>query len=104
MLFCEKCNLATSENCCPVCGNKKLRTVQDEDFCFFVNLDEFYFTMLEKVLKDEAVDVVGVPYYTHGVTYATAGRASGRKVYIRYKDIEQATEIYETLFSSDDEN
>ena len=72
------------------------------DFCFFVNLGEFYFEMLESALKEKSIDVVGVPFYPNGVTYGTAGRASGRKVYIRYKDIEQVNEIYEALFGNDD--
>ena len=100
MLFCEKCNFITTENRCPLCNNKKLRTVDDADFCFFANLDEFYFNMLESTLNEKAIDVIGVPYYPRGVTYATAGRAQGRKVYIRYKDIERVKEIYETLFGS----
>ncbi len=102
MLFCEKCNFITTENRCPMCGNKKVRTVCDTDFCFFVNLDEFYFTMLESALKEKDIDIVGVPFYPHGVTYASAGRAQGRKVYIRYKDLEQVKEIYEILFGNAD--
>lgn len=102
MLFCEKCNFATAESCCPSCGNKKLRAVNDGDFCFFADLDEFYFDMLERALNENNIDVAGVPYYPYGVTYATAGRARGRKIYIRYKDIEKAEKIYGILFSSND--
>ncbi len=100
MLFCEKCNFATKENRCPSCGNKKLRAVADEDFCFLVNLDEFYYTMLESTLRENDIEVVGVPYYSHGVTYASAGRADGRKVYVRFKDVERAKEFYRALFGS----
>ena len=102
MLFCEKCNFITTENRCPVCGNKKVRTVCDTDFCFFVNLDEFHFTMLESALEEKAIEIVGLPFYPRGATYANAGRAEGRKVYIRYKDIEQVRDIYEVLFDSAD--
>lgn len=102
MLFCEKCNFITTENCCPLCGNKKVRTVCDADFCFFVKIGEFYFEMLESALKEKSIDVVGVPVYPYGVTYASAGRAEGREIYIRYKDIEQVKEIYETLFGNAD--
>lgn len=98
MLFCEKCNSATNENHCPSCGNKRLRAVNDEDFCFFVNFDEFNFNMLESTLKDNNIEVVGIPYYSRGVTYATAGRADGRKVYVRYKDIKKVKEIYGDIF------
>ncbi len=98
MLFCEKCNFTTDENRCPSCGNKRLRDVNDEDFCFYVNVDEFNYYMLESALKENNVEIAGVPYYSRGVTYATAGRADGRKVYVRYKDMEQVKEIYEDIF------
>lgn len=101
MLFCEKCNAMTAEKQCPACGNTALREVRGEDFCFFVLLHGISFTMLESALKQEGVDVVGVPCYTHGVTYATAGRADSRKVYVRYRDWEKAQEVYEALFGSE---
>ena len=98
LLYCEKCNFATEETRCPLCGNKKLRDIQDDDYCFFVNISDFSYTMLEGALQEHNIDVVGVPCYSHEVKYATAGRADSRQVYIRYKDIDKAIEIYETLF------
>lgn len=103
MIFCEKCNYITAENRCPLCGNKKLRNVNNDDFCFFINLDTFHFTMFESALNEKKIDVIGIPYYPRAVAYGNAGRAQGRKVYLRYKDIGQAKEIYETLFGSDEE-
>lgn len=98
MLFCEECNITTKDNRCPLCRRKKLREVRSEDYCFFVNLGEFYFKMFEDTLKRNNIDVIAVPYYPRGVSYASAGRASGRKVFIRHKDTENALEIYNTLF------
>ena len=102
MLFCEKCNFITEENICPSCGNKKLRAVSDNDFRYYVSLSDFHYEMLEFTLKDNEVDVVGVPYYPYGVSRANAGRAGARKVYIRYKDFEKANEIYETIFGENE--
>ena len=98
MMYCEKCNFATDENRCPLCGNKGLRAVNDKDFCFFTIVDEFHFNMLESTLKENKVEIIGVPCYSRGVTYATAGRADRRKVYVHYKDMERAKEIYEDIF------
>ncbi len=98
LLFCEKCNFATPENRCPLCGNKKLRDVKNEDLCFFVNINEFSYKMFESALQEQNIEVVGVPCYSREATYATAGRANARQVYIRYKDIEKAMEIYEAIF------
>lgn len=100
MLFCEKCNVATTESRCPCCGNKKLRAVNDEDFCFFATVDRFSFEMLESCLKENKIEIVGVPHYSHVVTHASAGRADERKIYIRYQDREHVTEIIEALFGN----
>lgn len=98
MLFCENCNIVTEEKICPCCGRKKLREVTGEDFCYFTKMNVFDFEMLEYTLKENGIEVVGVPFNTYGATYSTAGRADGRRVYVRYKDMEKAKDIFNTLF------
>ena len=102
MNFCENCNFLVEGGFCPKCGNKKVREVKSEDFCFFTDIDAFYCTMLEEAIKNNGIDVVCVPFYDRGTTLATAGRANGRHVFVRYKDIENVREIYDELFSSED--
>lgn len=104
MNFCENCNYLTDGDVCPVCGKRKhIREVRGEDFCFFVELGEFYFEMLEHTLKENGIDVVGVPFYPMGVTHGNAGRAPCRNVYIRYKDTDAARELYDIVFGTDGE-
>ena len=90
--------MLVEDNFCPNCGSKKLREVSDNDFCFFVNIDASTYEMLEFALKENNIESVGVPFYPNGVSYANAGRASGRKVFVRFKDFDQVYDIYETLF------
>lgn len=84
---------------CPICGNKKLREVACEDFCYLANLNVFDFGIAEYALKDNGIEVVGVPSYHYGVTYATAGRAEYRNVYVRYKNLNKAKKICETVLN-----
>lgn len=99
MLFCERCHLPTDEKKCPNCNNKKLREIDDNDFCFFVNLSAPYFEMFAETLKNNGIEAVGVPYYPqNAVVFSNAGRAEGRRVYIKYKDVDFAREIYSELF------
>lgn len=102
MRFCEKCNYVTGGKICPCCGNKKLRDVTDEDFCFFTKMDAYNYEMFEYTLNDNGIDTVGVPFYMTGVSYAVVGRAEGRKVYIRYKDLEKAKNVFQTIFGSNE--
>ena len=39
-----------------------------------------------------------MPYYTHAVSLSSAGRAQGRRVYVRYKDFPQAREAFDIIF------
>ncbi len=103
MLFCEKCNYVTEDKVCPSCGSKKLRPVCDKDFCYFTDMSDFHYEIFESALKDSGIDVVGVPFYHNNlVTHINAGRASERRVYIRYGDTEKATEIFETIFVAEE--
>ncbi len=98
MLYCEKCQLLTQNKFCPKCKNKKLREVKDDDFCFFVSMDALSFEMFESSLQSINIDVVGLPFYTHAVTMSSAGRAQGRAVFIRFKDLQVARQTYQMLF------
>lgn len=100
--FCEKCNMLTGGTQCPVCGNKKLRDADGDDFCYFASLSVFDFEMLAFPLQENKIEVVGVPFYIGGVTRSNAGRAEGRKVYVRYKDLEKAKEIYKTVLGAEE--
>lgn len=104
MKFCEKCNLMVQYDRCPACGSKKVRDIRENDFVLLVNLDSFHCEMLEYALNDNQIENACIPYYPLGVTNANAGRASGRRVYVRFKDLERAMEVYKTIFfsSSDD--
>lgn len=98
MTFCENCHIIADGQKCSKCGNKKLRDVNGEDFCLFINLDVFRFQIFEIALKENKIDVVGTPYYPSGVSRGNAGRASGRHVYIRYKNFGIARNIYQEIF------
>ena len=56
--------------------------------------------MYESALKSKNIDVVGMPYYTHAVSLSSAGRAQGRRVYVRYKDFSQAREAFDIIFGN----
>jgi RNA polymerase subunit RPABC4/transcription elongation factor Spt4 len=101
LLYCDRCNVSTQEKVCPSCGNNRLRAVTTEDFCYFVSLEQEKFNRLESALKENGIDVVGVPFFMNGPTYANAGRPNGRKAYIRYKNTEKAKEIYRTVFGEE---
>jgi hypothetical protein len=84
-----------------VCGNKRLRAVMTEDYCYFASLELEKYDPFESALKENGIEALGVPFVMGGTSYASGGRPNARKVYIRYKNIEKAAEIYRDLFGED---
>ena len=98
MLFCEKCNRLTESDRCDICGKKKLRKPEDDDFCFFVSLHSGQAHYFEENLKLENIPVALIGYGT-----PTSARTSSYfKIYLPYGSFERAAEIYNTIFGLED--
>lgn len=98
MLFCEKCNRLTESDRCDICGKKKLRKPEEDDFCFFVSLHSGQAHYFEENLKLENIPVALIGYGT-----PTSVRTSGYfKIYLHYGSFERAAEIYNTIFGLED--
>ena len=94
MYFCERCNALMQENRCANCGKKKLREVQDDDFCFFAVLEADKARYFEENLK-----LQNIPVALLGVGLDLRTRTSGSmKIYIPYSYLERAKEVYRLIF------
>ena len=94
MYYCEKCRMIMKENCCSVCGKKKLREVQDDDFCFFVALDADKTRFFEENLESH-----GIPSASLGAGLDLRTRGSSTyKIYVPYAFFDKAKELYKLLF------
>ena len=94
MYFCEKCRMVSRDNTCFLCGKKRLREVQDDDFCLFIALDADKARFFEANLKSQNIPVVSLG---SGLDLRT--RASGTfKIYVPYSFIGKAKELYKLLF------
>jgi len=92
-LFCEKCN-RLADGVCPVCGNKKLREVQGDDFCYFTTVTEWQVKYFEETLKSN-----GIPVASQGEGVSVWTRLSTHyKVFVPYECFEKTREIYRILF------
>ena len=94
MFFCESCNMLMQNNRCVNCGKKRLREVQDDDFCFFVALEADKARYFEENLK-----LQNIPVALIGTGLDLRTRTSGTiKLYIPYSYIERGRELYQLLF------
>ena len=92
MNFCESCNLACNDERCPLCGRKKLRAVNEDDFCLVAKVGRRYGDNLKTHLENEQIECVLMPYGT-GVRSKVALPLESYLLYVRYKNLEYVRQI-----------
>ena len=87
MNFCEKCNFASEQEFCPVCGSKKLREVKDDDFCFLADSKMSPCETLIDILDEKKIAYSQVPY---GMASRWAMPLTLYRLYVPYRSLEWA--------------
>lgn len=96
--YCKRCNVANYENVCECCGKKNLPEVEPCDPCFIVELSNYLSRIYEEALENKGIKSFLVPSGFDLVTRAN----SDMKIYVPYKDIDEALDIYEAIFFPQD--
>ena len=96
MFYCEQCNMLMSDPRCTNCGKKKLREVENDDFCFFVALEADRARYFEENLKMQDIPVASL-----GVGLDLRTRTSKiYKMFVPYGNFDKAKEVYNLLFGA----
>ena len=98
MKYCEKCNCIVTAEYCPTCGNKKIRDVNSDDFCFLAECGQMQGEMLEDALQEEEIKCALIPW-GNGVRSKFGLRLEKYKVYVPYEHYERAREILNAFYS-----
>ena len=98
-MYCENCCILFAENRCPVCGNKKVRIPEPDDYCFLTEKEMIWAGMLEDVLKQN-----GIPYFTKqmlgaGLALKIGPMSERCRFYVPYSHFQEADELVEALFA-----
>ncbi len=92
MNFCEGCNIAFPDPRCPNCGRKKLRAVNEDDFCLVGRVERLFGDNLKGYLEGEGIECVLRPYGT-GVRSKFALPLESYLLYVRYRNLEYVREL-----------
>lgn len=92
MNFWEGCNVACKDERCPKCGRRKLRAVNDDDFCLVAKVDRLFGDNLKVNLENENMECVLIPYGT-GVNSMFALPLESYLVYVRYKNLDYVRQV-----------
>ena len=92
MKYCEKCNSLSNLDYCPVCGNKKVREADSDDFCFLTECEQMRGEMLKDALQEEGINCVLMPW-GNGVRSKLGLCLERYKVYVPFKYYESSVEL-----------
>lgn len=92
MNYCEKCHNLCEENGCDLCGNKKLRPVEPEDFCFLAETEQTHGEMLCDIFKQDGIKYALIPT-GNGVRSNFGLELENYEIYVQYKNLDAASEI-----------
>lgn len=90
--FCEYCNIACKDERCPVCGQKKLRAVNNDDFCLAAKVDRGFGEDLKEYLERENIECILMPHGTGVRSYAALPLES-YLLYVRYRYLDYVRQI-----------
>ena len=96
MKYCENCNSIVTSERCPACGNKKIREITADDFCFLVECAQMLGDMLNDALLEDGIKCALIPC-GNGIRSKFGLKLDKYKVYVPYAHYEKATEILNAL-------
>ncbi len=102
MYYCKQCGILYPVCVCDKCGVYGLPRAKNDDFCFFVTLDDIEAEMFGGALKNRNIPFVALPIYGR-VMQMSAGMKEKYKIYVEFRNIEQAEEIYQNMFCNEEE-
>ena len=99
-MYCPNCQIAFSDTAqCPVCGRKKVRESLPEDICFLTEVTPIFGGMLKDVLEQNSISVLSSSNIGAGMAMRAGSMFERIKLYVRYDNLQKATEIVNELQS-----
>ena len=92
MNYCEKCHMLLEEATCPECGGKRLRPVQEDDYCLLAEKEDLWAGMLEELLTNEGISCVRVGMRGAALV-VNCGASERYRMYVPYREMERAKDL-----------
>ena len=104
MRYCPRCCLPFDADRCPVCGKKSERDAAPDDLCFLTEQGQIWSGMLADVLTQEKIPFLQKNVLGAGITTRIGPMLERVRFYVFYKQLAEARDIVEGLFSSGEES
>jgi len=101
-LYCENCQLVFEGDRCPSCGRNRVREPLPNDPCFICEKQIMWGEMLAEALKNNGIPVILKKKMGMGMALSVGPLSERCKIYVPFSCMDDAMDICEELFSSDD--
>lgn len=92
MNYCENCYLAFMQERCPLCGSKKFRNVQDDDYCLLTETASSNYETLKEIFEEHDISCSALPY-GNGIEAHFALPSSNYRLYVPFRSLQTAKNI-----------
>lgn len=103
MNYCAYCCRISQNNRCPYCGYRKMRQVENDDFCFLLENDKSYCETLQQAFEEQNIRCVGMPC-GNDLDSRLALPMSKCRLYVVYECFAAACDIIKQFKNTETEN
>lgn len=96
VFYCDNCFAISGKDYCPVCGTKKIRAVNAEDFCLLLETDAQYCNEIITAFEDEDLPYSAMPYGS-GIESKFGLPLSKYRLFVPFARYDRAKEIVNEL-------
>lgn len=100
MNYCLQCHHIFQDETCPYCHSRKIRPVEDEDYCFLTYQQYIWAKMLEEYLDKSHIDYQYQKDMGSGLSLEAGPMLENYSFYVSYKDYYQTKNIVDNMFKT----
>lgn len=100
-MYCPNCYILANGTHCPVCGSKKLRVPNQDDYCFLVEKELIWATVLEDLLKDNGLPFVIRNTLGAGLAAKIGPALERKRFFVPFQHYTRAKELEMEFFSAE---
>lgn len=98
MYFCEKCATLNEDKICKNCGNKFLKPIEKDDYCFLTEKELIYAEMLKELLDNYHIPYICEPIMGVGLALKVGIMRESYQFFVPYQYYEECLKIVNGRF------
>lgn len=99
-MYCDKCQMLLEDLVCPLCGNTKIRPVDEHDLCYLLEKEQFWSGMVADLLKQNKIPFFVKNKLGAGLTAKMGSTFEVNCFYVPYCHMQEAKDLINAFFTA----